>query len=89
MQRYLTLYRRVSYHPVNLAVLIQMFFTHHTGLSMKTNHKILFQDARDLKEIPSESVDLVVTSPPYPMIDMWDDMFSNQNIEIERRVSGW
>ena len=49
---------------------------------MKTAHNILFQDARDLKEIPSESVDLVVTSPPYPMIEMWDEMFSHQNPEI-------
>ena len=50
---------------------------------MKTTHEILFQDARDLKEIPSESVDLVVTSPPYPMISMWDDIFSDQNPEIQ------
>ena len=50
---------------------------------MKTTHKLLFQDARDLKEIPSESVDLVVTSPPYPMIEMWDDIFSGQNSEIQ------
>ncbi len=50
---------------------------------MKTTHNILFQDARDLKEIPSESVDLVVTSPPYPMISMWDEMFSHQNPEIQ------
>ncbi len=57
------------------------------GLSMKTNHKILFQDARDLKEIPSESVDLVVTSPPYPMIDMWDDMFGSQNLEIQKALA--
>ena len=41
---------------------------------MKTTHNILFQDARNLKEIPSESVDLIVTSPPYPMIEMWDEM---------------
>ncbi len=50
---------------------------------MKTTHKILFQDSQDLKEIPSESVDLVVTSPPYPMIEMWDEMFSDQNPEIQ------
>ena len=50
---------------------------------MKTTHKLLFQDARDLKEIPSESVDLVVTSPPYPMIEMWDEMFSHQNPYIQ------
>ena len=54
---------------------------------MKTIHKIFFQDARDLKEIASESVDLVVTSPPYPMIDMWDDMFGNQNPEIQKALA--
>ncbi len=52
-------------------------------INMKTTHNILFQDARNLKEIPSESVDLVVTSPPYPMIEMWDEMFSHQNPEIQ------
>ena len=55
---------------------------------MKTTHKILFQDARDLKEIASESVDLVVTSPPYPMIEMWDEMFSEQNPEIQDALAG-
>ncbi len=54
---------------------------------MKTTHKILFQDARDLKELPSESVDLVVTSPPYPMINLWDEMFSNQNPEIRNALA--
>ena len=54
---------------------------------MKTTHNILFQDARDLKEIPSESVDLVVTSPPYPMIEMWDEMFSRQNPEIQKALA--
>ena len=54
---------------------------------MKTTHKILFQNARDLGEIPSESVDLVVTSPPYPMIDLWDKMFSSQNPEIQRALA--
>ena len=52
-------------------------------INMKTTHNILFQDARDLKKIPSESVDLVVTSPPYPMIEMWDEMFSHQNPVIQ------
>ena len=54
---------------------------------MKTTHKILFQDAQDLKNIPSESVDLIVTSPPYPMIEMWDEMFSNQNPNIQRALA--
>ena len=54
---------------------------------MKTIHKIFFQDARDLKKVASESVDLVVTSPPYPMIDMWDDMFGDQNPEIQKALA--
>ena len=35
-----------------------------------------------MEAIPSNSVDLVVTSPPYPMIEMWDSMFADQNAEI-------
>ncbi len=53
---------------------------------MKTIHQIFYRDARNLKEIPSESVDLVVTSPPYPMIGMWDDVFGSQNAEIEKAL---
>ena len=53
---------------------------------MKTTHQIFYRDARDLQEIPSESVDLVVTSPPYPMIGMWDDVFGSQNVEIEKAL---
>ena len=53
---------------------------------MKTTHNIIFQDAQDMKEVASESVDLVVTSPPYPMIEMWDDSFSGQDPEIRRAL---
>ena len=53
---------------------------------MKTTHQIFYRDARDLQDIPSESVDLVVTSPPYPMIGMWDDVFGSQNVEIEKAL---
>jgi DNA modification methylase len=35
-----------------------------------------------MRVIPSSSVHLVVTSPPYPMIEMWDDMFVRQNTDI-------
>ncbi len=54
---------------------------------MKTIHNILFQDSRNLKNIPSESIDLIVTSPPYPMIDIWDDMFGNQNPDIPNALA--
>ena len=42
---------------------------------METTHRIVTGDARDL-DLPSDSVDLVVTSPPYPMIEMWDGVFA-------------
>lgn len=36
--------------------------------------------------IRDRSVALVVTSPPYPMIEMWDDIFALQNEEIATRL---
>lgn len=48
----------------------------------KTLHKVLFGNAQFLTAIGDQSVDLVVTSPPYPMIDMWDETFSILNPEI-------
>ena len=49
---------------------------------MKTIHKIFFKNASDMKDLPDESVDLMITSPPYPMIEMWDTIFSKQNTSI-------
>ncbi len=46
---------------------------------MKTNHRVLFEDAGNMDYVESESVDLLVTSPPYPMIEMWDEVFSARN----------
>lgn len=51
---------------------------------MKTEHKFKYSDARDLSSITSESINVVVTSPPYPMISMWDDVFSSMNPEIKK-----
>lgn len=53
---------------------------------MKTTHKIIFSDSRNIVDVPSESVNLMITSPPYPMIKMWDKMFSEQNPEIEKAL---
>ena len=49
---------------------------------MKTKHHIYFENSKTMTAIPSGSVDLVVTSPPYPMIQMWDEMFAGQNRSI-------
>jgi modification methylase len=50
---------------------------------LKTSHRVLYGDARSMMaQMSSSSVDLVVTSPPYPMIEMWDETFSQQSSEI-------
>ncbi|ELY63940.1 DNA-methyltransferase [Natrinema versiforme] len=43
---------------------------------METTHRVFVGDSRDLSAVDDESVELVVTSPPYPMIEMWDDLFT-------------
>lgn len=43
---------------------------------METRHRIRAGDARHLEGIEDGSVELVVTSPPYPMIELWDDLFA-------------
>lgn len=47
------------------------------------NHTIYFNAAQNMSQLKDKSVDLVVTSPPYPMIEMWDDIMSSQNPEIK------
>ena len=46
---------------------------------MKSIHKIHYSNSDNMGDVISESVDLVVTSPPYPMIQMWDDLFIKHN----------
>ena len=53
---------------------------------MKTTHEIHYRNASNLGNIPSESVDLVVTSPPYPMIAMWDQVFGSQDAAIQKAL---
>ncbi|MEJ2276570.1 MAG: site-specific DNA-methyltransferase [Candidatus Lokiarchaeota archaeon] len=36
-----------------------------------------------MDEIEDETIDLVITSPPYPMIELWDSIFSNFNEHIK------
>ena len=46
---------------------------------MNTSHRVIYSDSKNMEAVPSESVDLMVTSPPYPMIAMWDEMFVQQS----------
>jgi DNA modification methylase len=40
-----------------------------------------------MEALASGSVDLIVTSPPYPMIEMWDAVFIDQNAEIGKALN--
>lgn len=51
-----------------------------------------FASAQQMTGIPDNSIDLVVTSPPYPMIEMWDAGFGFQDPRIVQRIGdadGW
>ncbi len=47
-----------------------------------TEHKIIIGNSKDMNSIPNESVNLIVTSPPYPMIELWDETFGQQDNKI-------
>jgi DNA modification methylase len=53
---------------------------------MKTTHQVYFKNSENMSDIPEKSVDLVVTSPPYPMIQMWDKLFWKLNSKIEQAM---
>lgn len=48
-----------------------------------TEHLMITANSNKLSMIADKSVNLVVTSPPYPMIEMWDAIFSDQDSTIE------
>jgi len=53
---------------------------------METTHRILVGDSRRLERVDDDSVELVVTSPPYPMIEMWDELFVDLDPEIRESL---
>jgi len=53
---------------------------------VETTHEIRVGDAREL-DVEPESVELVVTSPPYPMVEMWDDGFAAQDPAVETALA--
>ncbi|HOP06550.1 MAG TPA: site-specific DNA-methyltransferase [candidate division Zixibacteria bacterium] len=55
---------------------------------MNTEHIIHFTSAENMAVLADDSIDLVVTSPPYPMIQMWDELFTTRNEAIGRALDG-
>ncbi len=54
---------------------------------MKTTVRVIAGAAQHVEGVPPHSVDLVVTSPPYPMIEMWDGVFGEQDSRILERLA--
>lgn len=50
--------------------------------SKTTRQKILITNAKNLSTIEDKSINLIVTSPPYPMISMWDEIFYSLDEKI-------
>ncbi len=55
---------------------------------LQTRHRVFQGDARRMAAVADASVHLVVTSPPYPMIAMWDGVFSRQDVQIAPALAG-
>ncbi|MEG2241850.1 MAG: DNA methyltransferase, partial [Muribaculaceae bacterium] len=53
----------------------------------ETIHNIYPGLSQKMDSIENNSVELVVTSPPYPMIEMWDDIMSTQNPNIRNAIN--
>ncbi len=51
---------------------------------MHTEHKIILGNSQQMLELLDSSVHLMVTSPPYPMIKMWDSLFSEADPKIRK-----
>ncbi len=52
-----------------------------------TRHWISLSDSRKMHSIADDSIDLVVTSPPYPMIEMWDEQFASVDAAVGTALS--
>ena len=59
---------------------------------MATNHVTHFCDASNMHQLGDCEINLVVTSPPYPMEEMWDEIFAKSDPEISKLIAdgeGW
>jgi modification methylase len=51
---------------------------------MHTQHRIILGNSQQMSELVDGSVQLMVTSPPYPMIQMWDELFAKADPKIAK-----
>src|SRR3989475_3370115 len=48
---------------------------------MTADYRVIIGDSRRMRELADTSVHLVVTSPPYPMVSIWDDFFRDESAQ--------
>lgn len=53
-----------------------------------TEHIVHNASSMQMAELADASVQLVVTSPPYPMIQMWDEQFAGFDSKVEVAIEG-
>jgi len=58
----------------------------HQEMKMQTSHKVIFENSHHMHAVSDSSVDLIVTSPPYPMIQMWDALFASLDPSIKKAL---
>ena len=63
------------------------FFTSLSNFDMQTQHNIFIGASQHMSHTADNSVNLVVTSPPYPMIEMWDEIMAKQNPQIAEALT--
>ena len=51
---------------------------------MHTEHRIVIGSSQTMSELDDGSAQLMVTSPPYPMIKMWDTIFAKADPKIAK-----
>jgi DNA modification methylase len=56
-------------------------------IPMRTQHVLHAGDAAAMDAVADESADLVVTSPPYPMIELWDDLFASRDSDVRAALA--
>jgi DNA modification methylase len=55
--------------------------------AMRTTHELHVGDAAAMDAVADGSIPLVVTSPPYPMIELWDDLFAARDPDVDAALA--
>ncbi len=53
----------------------------------ETQHRVRIGSAGRMTHLLDDTVGLVVTSPPYPMIEMWDESLANQDATVAEALA--